>query len=700
LDLIKLKTLLLKAVNASWTLDFRPTLNHPWLRKSIWLGLFLAGNLSSISAATYYVDAVNGNDSSSQGTSAKPYKTLTKVMTVLASGDTVLLNSGTYATFVVGRTNEPNVGNRAINLFTNWVTFKAAPGQSPHINQLDIGSLNYIGSSGNLVKLDIGRDNPQGNANHYLRFESLTIDDGVSIEGSRYIQVTNCTVKRLGALNGSVDNIENKPGIDSQYGAHLAFESNEVTHASTGIAVAGSDTIIRNNNIHHNSHDGIHVLGGPDWLIEGNCIHDLDDGADDWAQSLSPGDPGYDARRDRSSSSYDETADPAWDASANQSWNRHVDGIQIYDLNGDGSDAVTNLTIRRNLFYHLECMGMMLQCKTDSIPDSDLVPPRRFTNWVIEDNVFGPCGSQAIILGVDIHGGFVLRHNTVLHAPNDSWTSLFRAMPAPSSTSYIIQMWADTTLPEFMGILKEYRVYNNIFGDAGFGYSYTTFTNMYGYVGGNLFYGSGNALGKGDRWYTTQPYETIPGNIQAWLDAGHLPGQLLAGSAAVDAGSMAYVNEAPDDFRGLPRDAKPDIGACEYAAPGSYLAWVITNGLSGSAALRMSDPDGDGWVNLLEFALGSPPANPATAPYVPAATGTNYSGVSSLAFRHRLNQTANLTWSYEVSTNLTTWQTTTLTNSVLNADADGNGRVEIVQVLLPITNSQPKQFLRFGVKEP
>jgi len=127
---------------------------------------------------------------------------------------------------------------------------------------------------------------------------------------------------------------------------------------------------------------------------------------------------------------------------------------------------------------------------------------------------------------------------------------------------------------------------------------------------------------------------------------------------------------------------------------------VITNGLSGSAALRMSDPDGDGWVNLLEFALGSPPANPATAPYVPAATGTNYSGVSSLAFRHRLNQTANLTWSYEVSTNLTTWQTTTLTNSVLNADADGNGRVEIVQVLLPITNSQPKQFLRFGVKEP
>jgi len=274
----------------------------------------------------------------------------------------------------------------------------------------------------------------------------------------------NCTVSRVGALNSSVENIEQKIGIQTFYGAHILIEGNEITHVAVGINAAGSDTTIRNNNIHHNSHDGIHVLGGPDWLIEGNRIHDLDDGVDDWVQALKPSDPGYDPRRDKTSASYDQTADPAWDPVAGQSWNRHVDGIQIYDLNGDGSDAVVNLTIRRNLFYHLEAMGMMLQDKTDGIPDNQLVPPGRFANWVIENNVLGPVGGISILVGIDLSGGFVLRHNTIVQAPNEIWTSLYRTM---HGTGYNIQMWADTTLPEHSTIFKNYRVYNNIFGDQG-----------------------------------------------------------------------------------------------------------------------------------------------------------------------------------------------------------------------------------------
>jgi len=73
-------------------------------------------------------------------------------------------------------------------------------------------------------------------------------------------------------------------------------------------------------------------------------------------------------------------------------------------------------------------------------------------------------GGISILVGIDLSGGFVLRHNTIVQAPNDIWTSLYRTM---HGTGYNIQMWADTTLPEHSTIFKNYRVYNNIFGDQG-----------------------------------------------------------------------------------------------------------------------------------------------------------------------------------------------------------------------------------------
>jgi hypothetical protein len=43
---------------------------------------------------TFYLDAVNGNDTTGDGSQAKPLKAFTKALTVIASRDTVLLNSG------------------------------------------------------------------------------------------------------------------------------------------------------------------------------------------------------------------------------------------------------------------------------------------------------------------------------------------------------------------------------------------------------------------------------------------------------------------------------------------------------------------------------------------------------------------------------------------------------------------------------
>ena len=574
------------------------------------MSAFVAGLLTLIAvtaapifaAHTLYLDATNGNDTTGDGSSGKPYKTFSKTLTAVVAGDTVLMNNGDYGAVSAGRTPD---GGTAIELFADWVTFKAAPGQTPHATSITLGNLWYINSSGARVQLDIGRSHPKGNVNCYLRFEGLTVDDGVSIEGSRYVYIKNCIINRAGVLNGSVGIIDNKAGIDSSYGAYITLEGNEITHCAVGISVAGSYTVIKDNHIHHNSHDGIHMLGGSDWLIEGNRIHNLDDGVDD---------------------------------SSGLDWNRHCDGIQAYDLNGDGSDAICNVQIRRNLFYHIECMGIMLQCKTDSLTDSELVAPGRFSNWIIENNVFGPTGSQAIIVGVDISGGFVLRHNSTLHAPNDTWTSIYgRTM---QGTNNNIQMWADTTRPERANILKSYRVYNNIFGDAEFanyGPTYSTYASTYGFVGGNLYYGSGNTLSNGDRWYSIFPYEAISGSIQDWLDAGHMPGKLLDGSAAINTGSATYASELLDDYSGRARDSQPDIGACEYITTPAIIAPQIT---TQPQSLTMVAAGGS--FTLTVVATGTSPA------YLWRKDGIAISGAPSQPNYSVINMTAALAGTYSV----------------------------------------------------
>ena len=65
----------------------------------------------TVSAGTYYVDAVKGNDTNS-GTSVNPWKTLSKANAVLQAGDTVYLKSGTYIETI----NPKNSGSASGNI--------------------------------------------------------------------------------------------------------------------------------------------------------------------------------------------------------------------------------------------------------------------------------------------------------------------------------------------------------------------------------------------------------------------------------------------------------------------------------------------------------------------------------------------------------------------------------------------------------
>jgi hypothetical protein len=173
-------------------------------------------------------------------------------------------------------------------------------------------------------------------------------------------------------------------------------------------------------------------------------------------------------------------------------------------------------------------MGMMIQGGDGSVKNSD---------WVIENNIFGPIGSIAVHLGADIYHSCIITHNTIVMAPNDTWKSMYnRTM---TGKSYHFALWSVDA------VNKGYEVYNNIFTDD------TTVPSEYGFASNNTFYNASN-----------MPIEAIPGNIADYIASGKIPGTLKAGSPAINTGTTS-VADTKIDFTGKLRDQKPDIGALE-----------------------------------------------------------------------------------------------------------------------------------------
>jgi hypothetical protein len=379
---------------------------------------------------TLYVDIVKGDDSLGEGSKISPFRTISRALDSLQSGDILLLNNGNYGDVVVGRTPGENWGSDPSDItvpyskFNNWVTIKAAPGQTPHFNSLSIGTLNIPNSGSPAKEIDFSQ---KGNCDLYMSFEDLVIEDGVSIMGSRYVKIKGCTINRSGELVGSVSIIDNKTGIEIENGRYITIEDNDITHVAIGIAAASYDLTIKSNDIHLNSHDGIRVLGGENWLIEDNKIHDIDDGVDD---------------------------------DSGEEWNRHVDGIQIFTM----YEVTNNLRVRGNIIYHIEAMGVMVNESTSG---------RKYENWIFENNIFGPVGSIVLHFGADVEKGCVYRHNTVVYAPNDTWQSLYRTL---NYQQYHVAMWGAGETN------NGYRYYNNIFT------SDSEVPDDYDFFAGNIYY--------------------------------------------------------------------------------------------------------------------------------------------------------------------------------------------------------------------
>ena len=479
---------------------------------SSWLLAGLVANLS-VSAATHWVDASLGRDAN-PGTETAPWKSLDSSMGRLTGGDTLLLRSGSYGDLGYGRSDRGagRAGNPLksywwepiAEIFSDWVTVRGEVGAEAHLGAVSLGT--WLDTSG--VSIPFAT---RGNSNLRMRLENLRIDDGVKIQGSRYVEIRKCVVR----LRGDTIAIMPRAGIAVFNGQFVTLEGNEITHCGIGIQGMTRDFVVRDNEIHHNSHDGMSILGGENWLVEGNRIHDLDDGADDAEQT-----------------------------SGAKPWNMHVDGIQMYMVgNGDAKYAIgsKNFTFRNNIFYHLEAMGVMINANNAG---------GEYRDFTWENNIWGPVGGTGFHLGADFAGRFVFRNNTQIYAPKDVWTSIFGRIM--DGQRYNLALWNKP-----VGAGSVYEFYNNIFATS-FGIPTT-----YDFVGRNIFLGTKDTpLDRGQTQVKSTPYAAVFGTIPDFLAGGGVLGELNSTSPAVDSGSTRL--SLLDDAYGGRRDAKIDIGAVEY----------------------------------------------------------------------------------------------------------------------------------------
>lgn len=478
--------------------------------KSILLPALLFG--SQTFAATFYADASNGKDTD-PGTLALPVKTLAKGMGLVKGGDTLLLQSGSYGDFSFGYTGTDPKANWAwrpiAEVFSRWVTIAAAPGAKPHLAKVVLGTLNH--DTGWAISFA-----QKGNSDLRLRMEHLQIDDGVRIEGSRHVEIRHNVIR----LTGDTITIMPRAGISVFNGQFVTLDSNEITHSGIGIQGMTRDFVVRGNEIHHNSHDGISILGGENWLVEGNRIHDLDDGANDDEQK-----------------------------SGAKPWNMHVDGIHMYMVNSGAAKYAIgsrNFTFRNNVFYHLEAMGVMINANTAG---------GEYRDFTWENNIWGPVGGTAFHLGADFQGNFLFRNNTFFAAPTDTWTSIFgRVM---NEHSYNLALWAKPA-----GSTAVYEFYNNIFAQQ-------VTIPAYDYVAKNIHLtGKDAAMDREQIQTKDPPYLAIAGSIDEYLASGKRLGTLRPGSPAIDSGNAR--SPLQDDAYGTARTGRIDIGAVESSS-GTWL---------------------------------------------------------------------------------------------------------------------------------
>ncbi|MHC4740111.1 MAG: LamG-like jellyroll fold domain-containing protein, partial [Planctomycetota bacterium] len=204
---------------------------------------------------TYYIDAVDGNDIN-PGTSAAPWKTMTKAFTMAGYGDTVIVRDGNYGeidnpiNFPVhtGDINEP------LPPGTPFITIKADAGHEPVFSRIKLG---YAYDS-----------------SYYTPY----VFDGIKVGESRQgIDLRNCVGIRLknstitGSSVGSGVGIEIKEEYKSN---DIQILNCDISTFLQAIKPKCNNLVIKGNKVHNIGEDYLQMSSGANVLIEGNYLYE------------------------------------------------------------------------------------------------------------------------------------------------------------------------------------------------------------------------------------------------------------------------------------------------------------------------------------------------------------------------------------------------------------------------------------------
>jgi uncharacterized repeat protein (TIGR02543 family) len=288
---------------------------------------FLTATGNTAKATDYYLDAVNGDDSDNNGSSAEPWKTIAKAESTVANGDTVYLRSGPYGEVYINRAGlnrnswvdgvtymaEPNATPVFDKLYitgtqNRYITFKGISITSPSDLSVDWEALVLIRDSSHVKIIDCnltGTWIPDGDklAIHYYVRYGVFVDglsngvydviiDGCDIQGvSRgiifYHDIRDGMILRnsniyLISESHITTNTNHNNGEIIIEGNHLYDRRMTPGAHGAGIALRDSRITVRGNKIHdYGGSGGIRFYGYPpvgyqvnDILIENNLVYD------------------------------------------------------------------------------------------------------------------------------------------------------------------------------------------------------------------------------------------------------------------------------------------------------------------------------------------------------------------------------------------------------------------------------------------
>jgi len=217
-------------------------------------GLFLAAGLFAQTTRHVATPAAGGNDANT-GTIAAPYATIQRATNLAAPGDTILVGAGTFAGFNIG------AGLTAEGLAAAPITIRGTRGGAASELWLTIINIEAPRFNGTTHHARINIDTAS-----YIILEDLEVvglpDQRVSKAGIRivmppdgddgHITIRRCHVHHngeWGVFTGHVHHITIEDSlIHDQVDEHGVYLSN-----------SGDDHIVRNNIIHSNSANGLHV---------------------------------------------------------------------------------------------------------------------------------------------------------------------------------------------------------------------------------------------------------------------------------------------------------------------------------------------------------------------------------------------------------------------------------------------------------